>query len=609
MLDHGKYRGRKDKKKLSSTVNEVKNEYNSLRQACRLPDISWSKFHRFTYVKLEVCKKLQYTRKLSAAQIAEIQEYYTSNEVSFPLPDKKYANKRFLHTSVTKCTKMYNMLATTTRKISTATFYKYKPKAVKLQGHIPFRQSCCKKGQNFENITNEAAKYLHGVSNNIGDCIDQSMCSYTGYFPNIQCFLHTCIDCSVNKFKAKILAANRDKLSDARKRFLVKLWITKTERKEGKVQSFLHWKFERCSYLQIINLLQKHITSMAEHSFMASWNYWQYKLARRNIIKGDVIMVHDFAQNYLCTHQNEVQGLHWHHQQVTVMPTVAHYLCTQCKFMVTHEMVHISQVTVMPAVAHYLCTQCKCMVTHEMVHISDDLKHDAQLIKAFTTQSEQILEDSGIAIHKIIGFTDQAPSQYKNKTAFHYFKDRKFPVVKNLFGVHHGNSSCDACTGRVKQGVTRLVKAGTEVVNSAQTFYECCVKHLQKPKTTACQHYVPQFELHKKLKSRPDTKKWPAVPDTRTYHSVANMQNDNLDVRTFPFVASVVCTGMSLVLMSFAQMIGNSTIIEAKSFRKQIGSGGWISVKIRFIKYKAMLLMSWITISRMSLIGQEKLPA
>ena len=337
------------------------------------------------------------------------------------------------------------------------------------------------------------------------------MCSYTGYFPKIQCILCTCNDCSVNKFKDKILAANRDKLSDARKRFLVKLWITETERKEGKVQSFLHWKFERCSYLQLINLLQNHITSMAEHSFMASWNYWQYKLARRNIIEGDVIMVHDFAQNYLCTHQNEVQGLHWHHQQVTVMPMVA----------------------------HYLCTQCKCMVTHEMVHISDELKHDAHLVKAFTPQSEQILEDSGIAICKIIEFTHQAPSQYKNKTSFHYMKDRKFPVVKNFFGVHHGKSSCDACTGRVNQGVTRLVKAGTEVVNSAQTFYECCVKHLQKPKTTACQHYVLQFELHKKLKSRPDTKKWPAVPDTRTYHSVANIQNDSLDVRTF----SCCCQG------------------------------------------------------------------
>ena len=97
---------------------------------------------------------------------------------------------------------------------------------------------------------------------------------------------------------------------------MVKIWITKTERKEGKVQSFLDGKFERCSYVDLINLLMNHVKPMAEHSFMASWNYWQYKLARRNIIQGDIIMVHDFAQNYLCTHQNEVQGLHWCHKQV-----------------------------------------------------------------------------------------------------------------------------------------------------------------------------------------------------------------------------------------------------------------------------------------------------
>ena len=253
------------------------------------------------------------------------------------------------------------------------------------------------------------------------------------------------------------------------------------------------------------------IKSIAEHSFLASWNYYQYKLARRNMIQDDIIMLHDFAQNYLCSHQNEVQGLHWHHKQVIVMPTVA----------------------------HYLCPQCRGNVTHEIVHVSEDLKHDTHPIKVFTNRSEQILKNSGIAVHKIIEFTNQAPSQYKNKTAFHYLKDRKFPVVKNCFGVCHGKSSCDACTGRVKQGVTRLVKAGTEVVNSAKIFCECCVKHLQKPKTNACQHYILTFKLHNKLKSKPDAKKWPAVSDTRRYHSIANGQNGKPDVRTF----SCCCKG------------------------------------------------------------------
>ena len=82
------------------------------------------------------------------------------------------------------------------------------------------------------------------------------MCSYTGYFPNIDCILCTCHNCGEEKFKDRILGANRDKLEDCRKRFLVKLWVTQTERKEGKVMSFLHWKFESCTYVELINLLR-----------------------------------------------------------------------------------------------------------------------------------------------------------------------------------------------------------------------------------------------------------------------------------------------------------------------------------------------------------------
>ena len=93
---------------------------------------------------------------------------------------------------------------------------------------------------------------------------------------------------------------------------------------------------------------------------------------------------------------------------------------------------------------------------------------------------------------KIIEFTDQAPSQYKKKTAFNYLSNSKIPTQKNYFDVRHGKSSCDACTGRVKQGVSRLVKNGDAVVNSAETFYDTCVKHLEKPMETSdkCQHYM-----------------------------------------------------------------------------------------------------------------------
>ena len=238
------------------------------------------------------------------------------------------------------------------------------------------------------------------------------------------------------------------------------------------------------------------MTMMSKHTFMASWNYCQYKQARKNILVGDVIFVHDFAQNYLCKHQNEVQGLHWRHKQVTLMPTVAHY-----KF-----------------------SRCQQLVTHEIVHVSDDMKHDAHLVKMFTEKSIQVLKDNKVNICKIIKFTDQAPSQYKNKTAFTYLANSDIPTQRNYFGVRHGKSSCDACTGRVKQGVTRLVQSGQAVVNSAKTFYKTCIEHLQKTmeKSDKCQHYMLTFELHKKVCRRPSTINCPGIPEAQKLHQIGN---------------------------------------------------------------------------------------
>ena len=122
---------------------------------------------------------------------------------------------------------------------------------------------------------------------------------------------------------------------------------------------------------------------------------------KKNILLGDVIFVHDFAQNYLCQHQNECQGLHWRHKQVTIMPTVV----------------------------HYKCHKCNQLVTHEIVNITDDIKHDAHIVKMFTERSINVLKQNNVNIHKIIEFTDQAPSQYKNKTSFNYLADCDIPIL------------------------------------------------------------------------------------------------------------------------------------------------------------------------------------
>ena len=178
---------------------------------------------------------------------------------------------------------------------------------------------------------------------------------------------------------------NQNKVADDRKRFLVKQWVNKNKVKNGVSQSYLNWNVDRYSYLDLIELHVNHLHSMAEHTFMATWNYCQFKRARTNIKPGELLLVNDFAQNYLCLLQNEPQGMHWEHKQVTLHPTVAYYTCSN--------------------------DLCAMTVTHEFVHMSEDLKHDAHIVKRFVNESVKVVKSRKIEIHKIIQFSNQAPSQ------------------------------------------------------------------------------------------------------------------------------------------------------------------------------------------------------
>ena len=182
LIEMGKNKAKKDQSKLSAAIHKVKQKYKSLRQASRLSNISWTKFHCNTVVKKKAESKGKFTRKLSSKDVSDIQSHFESEDISFPLPDKKFQEKLFMRQSVKKSLTMYNLLATTTCKISLSTYYRYKPQNVKFQSKIPFHQSCCEKCQNAENIIDKASKYMKNVPWDLGGCVDRTLCPYQGYF-------------------------------------------------------------------------------------------------------------------------------------------------------------------------------------------------------------------------------------------------------------------------------------------------------------------------------------------------------------------------------------------------------------------------------------------
>ena len=74
-------------------------------------------------VKSVAHRKLEYSHKLSPTDLECIEDHMKSDDISFPLPDRKFAGKCFMKTSMKKCLSMYNLAEATKHKISLSTLY------------------------------------------------------------------------------------------------------------------------------------------------------------------------------------------------------------------------------------------------------------------------------------------------------------------------------------------------------------------------------------------------------------------------------------------------------------------------------------------------------
>ena len=83
-----------------------------------------------------------------------------------------------MRTSIKKTLGMYNLSEKTSRIISLATLYRYRPKHVKLQGNIPLHQAC-ENCLNFDNVSKIISQYLDGTHKDLNTAVDSTLCPYS----------------------------------------------------------------------------------------------------------------------------------------------------------------------------------------------------------------------------------------------------------------------------------------------------------------------------------------------------------------------------------------------------------------------------------------------
>ena len=245
------------------------------------------------------------------------------------------------------------------------------------------------------------------------------------------------------------------------------------------------------------------------HSFRGHVNrvytqFKQQKFLKENLPDNHVYIHMDFAEDYRCRSQEEIQSACWSPTQVTIHPVVMYYRKRGEK-----DNSHQS-----------------------FVFVSNESRHDATFIYTLISKLVPLLKEIIPDLKRIHYWTDSPISQYRNKTIFkiisyheEYFNCR---ASWNYMEVGHGKGPCDPIGGTAKRKADQAVKNGKFLIQDAVDFYEW-----SKQETSSIKFIYLSTEEYQNSQSflKAECKNLDAVKGTFLLHAVFSLKPNWIWVR------------------------------------------------------------------------------
>ena len=345
-------------------------------------------------------------------------------------------------------------------KMSFSTFKRRRPPHIVLSSSRKFLQCLCEKCTNAMLLMSVINSELPRDSRiaNVETLVNKTLCESVSKL----CIERECSSCGVDA----LFSSFEEQISDLSKERKWSCW-EKTERCSKDLV------FRHSSVSEILSLLKQNVFLLSKHLKVAQWQRKQYQLLQANLPKGHAVCTVDFAENYLCKFQNEVQSAHWSYKQVTVHPCVFHYRCDK--------------------------PSCYKVITEYFVILSDVLKHDNAFTRLIFDLCISKLKSYGITAFHI--FSDGFSSQYKSRYTMRDLLalQSKHPSIflsRHYFGSNHGKSLCDSCGGTVKNVATRAVLSGSSIIQSAAELFDFCCDKMTVTDSGDCSSHQSLRSFH-----------------------------------------------------------------------------------------------------------------
>ena len=76
---------------------------------------------------------------------------------------------------------------------------------------------------------------------------------------------------------------------------------------------------------QFMMMLHKRTLKFINNNFVYRWQAEQFKICLSVFLDDTIILVINFVENYFFKEQNEIQSMHWHNDQCTILVHINYY--------------------------------------------------------------------------------------------------------------------------------------------------------------------------------------------------------------------------------------------------------------------------------------------
>jgi hypothetical protein len=454
--------------------------------------------------------------------VQNVQDFYQQPKISRELPCMKSVRKQrstsVMEVTIEQAYKMWKQDNPDTDVVSASLFQKLRPQNVLLRHKTKLTQCLCECCTNtmFKLWTlNSLLLTIKRSDLKVKDkyqLVELSMCEKlpSSKYCRPGCVYRSCQECGVRLLEERFAEV---KASHAYREVQWRKWQTTEYTHDGKIKKKKMQLTKTGTVVEFLDELFAETRDLAQHIFVANWQQEAFVHIRRNLPLDWALMVLDFAENYSCQTQYEIQSAHWCINQVTVHPIVAYYHCKHDD----DDMSHIAQ--------------------EALVIISEDLVHDYHAVHHFMQLAVEYLKDHrGLQLKHTVQFTDGCSAQYKSKGPFADITfardDHDMGIERNFFGSSHGKGPSDGVSGVVKTKVRNAVKSGEVVVNTAAEMFHYCQEKLPLDSCDRQRRSFLFVKLGDVTRDRDDRVVKSALQGTRSLHAVRSVEPGVIDTRT-----------------------------------------------------------------------------